>query len=67
MQIYQKLLHPLKILLPALMLFQNEELQKYCEKFKITDEKEIEHLNYLLTATLNKILHKPFMNLKQYL
>ena len=43
-----------------------EELQKYCEKFKITDEKEIEHLNYLLTATLNKILHKPFMNLKEH-
>ena len=33
---------------------------------KITDEKEIEHLNYLLTATLNKILHKPFMNLKEH-
>ena len=45
---------------------RNEELQKYCEKFKITDEKEIEHLNYLLTATLNKILHKPFMNLKEH-
>ena len=45
---------------------RNEELQKYCEKFKITDEKEIEHLNYLLTATLNKILHKPFMNLKDH-
>lgn len=45
---------------------RNEELQKYCEKFKITDEKEIEHLNYLLTATLNKILHKPFINLKEH-
>ncbi len=27
---------------------------------------KIEHLNYLLTATLNKILHKPFMNLKEH-
>ncbi len=45
---------------------RNEELKKYCEKFKITDEKEIEHLNYLLTATLNKILHQPFTNLKEH-
>ncbi len=45
---------------------KNEELQKYCEKFKITDDKEVEHLNYLLTATLNKILHQPFMNLKEH-
>lgn len=45
---------------------RNEELSKYCEKYKITNEEEKEHLNYLLTATLNKILHIPFTNLKEH-
>lgn len=45
---------------------RNEELNKYCERYKITSDEEREHLNYLLTATLNKILHTPFTNLKDH-
>ncbi|MDE7169471.1 MAG: glutamyl-tRNA reductase, partial [Mucispirillum sp.] len=45
---------------------RREELEKYCCKYKITDEKEIERLNYLLTSVFNKVLHTPFSNLKEH-
>lgn len=45
---------------------KNEELARFCEKNNITDEKERLKLEYLLTATLNKIMHTPITNLKEH-
>lgn len=45
---------------------RQDELQKFCEKNKITDQEEIAKLNHLLCSTINKILHTPFTNLKQH-
>ena len=47
-------------------LFASTTLFKSSISYKYVFSIEIEHLNYLLTATLNKILHKPFMNLKEH-
>ncbi len=43
-----------------------EELQKFCDKNKVTDPDEIARLNHLVVSTLNKILHTPFTNLKHH-
>lgn len=45
---------------------KNEELLKFCEKNKITDPDEMARLDYLISSTLNKILHKPLTNLKRH-
>lgn len=45
---------------------KNEELSRFCEKNKITDPQEKERLDYLISSTLNKILHRPLTNLKQH-
>lgn len=45
---------------------KNEELTKFCDKNKITDPEEVARLDYLVSSTLNKILHKPLTNLKHH-
>jgi glutamyl-tRNA reductase len=40
------------------------ELDRFCDKFKVTDSAERQKLEYLLTAFMNKVLHTPLSNLK---
>jgi glutamyl-tRNA reductase len=40
------------------------ELDRFCDKFKVTDANERRKLEYLLSAFMNKVLHTPLNNLK---
>lgn len=40
------------------------ELDRFCDKFKVTDSSERRKLEYLLSAFMNKVLHTPLNNLK---
>jgi glutamyl-tRNA reductase len=40
------------------------ELQRFAGKMKVTDEKELAKMQYLLSAYMNKVLHTPLKNLK---
>ncbi|WP_022851042.1 glutamyl-tRNA reductase [Limisalsivibrio acetivorans] len=40
------------------------ELNRFCDKFKVTDKEERRRLEYLLSAYMNKALHTPLNNLK---
>ncbi len=43
-----------------------EELERYCRKNKIDDPAEIERLNYMADSAVNKMMHIPTRNLKDF-
>ncbi|MCX8084826.1 MAG: glutamyl-tRNA reductase [Calditerrivibrio sp.] len=59
-----KIIPIIKSLRGQLEEIKNNEIERMCEKLKITDKEEIAKIDAIITSYMNKILHNPLMKLK---